>query len=324
MVKTEERQTDASLFENDDRSTVTLTLRQGEKTIAEHRLTLRKRAPGISATEIREPFVGAFYAPYGAKKLPGVVVLGGSEGGIPRDRAALIASHGYAALALGYFGVESLPQELERIPLEYVDGAIRWLRRQPAVDAQRIAIIGGSKGAELALLTASRNPAVGAVIAIAPSSVTFQSITGGRANTSSWSAGGKDVPYAPYMPSEKFLQTRQLGDLYEASLAAAPPAAEIPVEKIRGPILLLAGKDDTLWPSAAMAERIAERARRHGFRHPVKMSLFQDAGHHIGRQPMNPTTDSVRLGGTAQGIAAAQVAAWDQIVEFLRATLRRR
>jgi dienelactone hydrolase len=322
MENTKERQTDTSLFDGDDQGAVILSVRQEEKTVAEHRLTLRKRAIGISSTEIRDPVVGTLYVPYGQQNLPAVIVLGGSEGGIPRDRAALIASHGYVTLALAYFGLDPLPRELERVPLEYVDKAIDWLRGQPAVNRERIGIFGLSKGAELALLTASRNPAVGAVIAIAPSSVSFQSIAEVRANTSSWTAGGKDVPFAPYVPNEKYLQSRTLVDLYAASLTAAPAEAEIPVEKIRGPILLIAGKDDALWPSATMAERIVERARRHDFSYPVKNLSFDNAGHHAGHLPLRPTADSVRLGGTAQGLAAAQVAAWRQIVEFLQANLR--
>jgi len=322
MVNTKERQTDTSRFETDDQSVVTFALRQGEKTLAEHRLTLRKRAIGVSTTEIREPLIGTLYVPYGKQGLPAVIVLGGSEGGIPRDRAALIASHGYVTLALAYFGVDPLPWELERIPLESIDRAVDWLSKQPAVNPKRLAILGGSKGAELALLAAARNPAIGAVIAIAPSSVAFQSITEQRSNTSSWSVDGKEVPFAPYAASEKFLQSRRLADLYEASLAAAPPAAEIPVEKIRGPILLLSGKDDALWPSAAMAERIVERARRNQFPYPLKNLSFQNAGHHVANPPLRPTADSVRLGGTAQGLAVAQVASWREIVEFLRVSLR--
>jgi len=323
MVNTKERQSDSSLFESDDQSVVSFSLRQGDKTLAEHRLTLRKRAIGVSSTEIRDPVVGTLYAPYGQKNLPAVIVLGGSEGGIPRDRAALIASQGYVTLALAYFGMEPLPRELERIPLEYVDKAIDWLRQQPAVNPARVGIFGLSKGAELALLAAARNPAVGAVIAVAPSSVSFQSIAEARSKTSSWTAGGKDVPFAPYVMNDKFLQSHRLVDLYEPSLAAAPAEAEIAVERIRGPILLLAGKDDALWPSAAMAERLAERARRHDFGYPVKSFSFENAGHHAGHLPLRPTAESVRLGGTAQGLAAAQVAAWRQIAEFLRANLPR-
>jgi dienelactone hydrolase len=321
MVNTQERQTDASRFETDDQTVVTFEVRQGEKAIADHWLTLGKRAIGVSSTEIRDPFVGTFLVPYGKQRLPAVIVLGGSEGGLSRDRAALLASHGYAALALAYFGMDPLPQELDRIPVEYVDRAIDWLRRQPAVDPTRLAILGVSKGAELALLSAARNPTVNAIVAVAPSSVAFQSINRARSTSSSWTVAGKDVPFTPYVASEKYRQSRKLIDLYEASLAAAPPEAEIPVERIRGPILLLAGKDDALWPSAAMSERIAERARRNEFSHPVKSFIFENAGHHACHLALRPTADSVRLGGTAQGLAAAQVACWDRIVEFLEASL---
>ncbi|HKS21697.1 MAG TPA: acyl-CoA thioester hydrolase/BAAT C-terminal domain-containing protein [Thermoanaerobaculia bacterium] len=79
---------------------------------------------------------------------------------------ALLASHGYAALAVAYFGIAPLPDDLDRIPLETVDRAVAWLRAQPSVDPKRIAIWGGSKGAELALVAASRNPAIRAVVAV--------------------------------------------------------------------------------------------------------------------------------------------------------------
>jgi hypothetical protein len=148
------------------------------------------------------------------------------------------SSHEYAALALAYFAADALPRNLERVPLETVDRAVEWLRKQPTVDPNRIAIVGVSKGAELALLSASRNPRIKAVVAIAPSSVVFQNLGRGRASTSSWTSGGADVPFAPFIQSDAFDKTRRLVDLYEASLEVAPPAARIPVERISGPILL--------------------------------------------------------------------------------------
>ncbi|MEO0900275.1 MAG: acyl-CoA thioester hydrolase/BAAT C-terminal domain-containing protein, partial [Bacteroidota bacterium] len=37
------------------------------------------------------------------------------------------------------------------------------------------------------------------------------------------------------------------------------PSAVIPVEKIAGPILLLSGRDDQVWPSATMSDMMEER-----------------------------------------------------------------
>jgi hypothetical protein len=59
-----------------------------------------------------------------------VIVLSGGGGGIDEHRGAILASHGYAALSLGYFNVEGLPRGLVNIPLEYFENAIRWMRRQ--------------------------------------------------------------------------------------------------------------------------------------------------------------------------------------------------
>jgi dienelactone hydrolase len=110
-----------AVVENDDRSIVTVKVFQDTTVVADKRITFLKRAPGVSMTDFRDGVVvGTFYTPYGKRVLPAVIVLGGSEGGTMRDRAALLASHGYAALALAYFGAPGLPQELDRIPVETV------------------------------------------------------------------------------------------------------------------------------------------------------------------------------------------------------------
>src|SRR6202011_4756293 len=53
--------------------------------------------------------VGAYFAPADGKRHPAIVVLGGSEGGLHPADARMFAQHGYAALALAYFGVDPLP-----------------------------------------------------------------------------------------------------------------------------------------------------------------------------------------------------------------------
>ncbi|HVF46420.1 MAG TPA: acyl-CoA thioester hydrolase/BAAT C-terminal domain-containing protein, partial [Pyrinomonadaceae bacterium] len=88
----------------------------------------------------------------------------------------LTAGPAIAIAALAYFGFDTLPAELERIPVETVDRAVDWLAAQPGVDPNRIVLQGGSKGAELALLAASLNKRVAGVIAISPSSVVYEGI----------------------------------------------------------------------------------------------------------------------------------------------------
>jgi dienelactone hydrolase len=318
MVNTKERTADASLFDSDDQSVVRLQVMDGDKAIASHTVILRYRQIGVSTVEIRnEAGIGTLFSPPTNKKAPGVIVLGGSEGGIPRQTAALIASHGYVTLALAYFGSESGPNELEKIPVETVDRAVEWLRKQPGVDTDQLVLMGSSKGAELALIAASRNPKIRGVIVSAPSSVVFEGIGSSKISVSSWTIEGKDVPFAPYVRNELYTQSRRLVDLYNPTLAGAGDNSKIPVEKISGPILLISGKEDMLWPSARMAGDISARLSARGFKYPVKNISLENAGHHAGSFPLRPAADSVRLGGTAQGIAQAQVEAWREIVKFL-------
>ncbi len=99
---------------------------------------------------------------------PAVLVLGGSEGGMPARRAAWLASHGYAALALAYFRYDDLPKELARIPLEYFGQALKWMGRRPEIASDRIAVMGISRGAELALELGSMYPTIKGVVAYSP------------------------------------------------------------------------------------------------------------------------------------------------------------
>ena len=48
-----------------------------------------------------------------------MIDLFGTVGGITEHRASLLASRGFAALALPYFGYEDLPKDLGLISLDY-------------------------------------------------------------------------------------------------------------------------------------------------------------------------------------------------------------
>jgi hypothetical protein len=74
--------------------------------------------PGVTRHPIRsEGIIGTLFLPPGAGPHPAVLVVSGGGGGIDEFRGAILASHGYPALALGHFGVEGLPRGLVNIPL---------------------------------------------------------------------------------------------------------------------------------------------------------------------------------------------------------------
>jgi len=107
-----------------------------------------------------------------------VIVLGGLDGGLQEGSAAALASEGFVALALGYFGPQPLFSEPIEIPLEYFAEALDWLKNQPFVTPNRVAVIGVSKGGELALLLGSTYPGdIKVVVGFAPSAVTWRGVS---------------------------------------------------------------------------------------------------------------------------------------------------
>ena len=109
---------------------------------------------------------------------------------------------------------------------------------------------------------------------------------------------------------------------------AAVAAAAIPVERIRGPVLLISGEDDRLWPSPVLADFAAARLAAH--RRPVTHLRYRGAGHMIGPIGLPATIDTIvhplrgralSLGGSPAGYAAAAADSWPRVIEFLQTTL---
>jgi hypothetical protein len=97
--------------------------------------------------------------------------------------------------------------------------------------------------------------------------------------------------------------------------------AEIPVENIHGPVLLLSGKDDQIWPSSLMAARVLERLRRHTHPYADQSVSYEAVGHWIPCEYL-PTAGErqkmkLMIGGTPEGTAAALADSWPKILNFL-------
>jgi dienelactone hydrolase len=328
-----------------------LTAEVDGQVLATDTLWRRATAPGVRVTAVRERgLVGMLYSSPEGGRRPTVVVLTGSGGGMtsPSGTPGGLASRGYTVLELGYFAAEGLPAQLARIPLEYFDNALRWLAEQPSVDPARIAVLGESRGGELALLLGATYPAVHAVVAYVPSYVAWPGAIADPTGAPAWTLAGQPVPgmYAretdeavarhagcPEAPTCAVpLTLHQFLARLDDSVAAA--RAEIAVERINGAVLLLSGRDDRQWPSALMADRALSRLRARGFRHPAEHVAYADAGHGVGlgrpyvgtrfvtRGRVNAATGRMTIaGGTAEGTALALEDSWRRVLAFLDANL---
>ena len=252
-----------------------------------------------------------YFAPSGAAKNVAIIFLGGSDGGLPNHDVERYTSMGYPCLKIGYFKTKSTPDHLEMIPLEYFEEVIKTFRSRPEIGDKKIVVYGGSKGGELALLLSSRCEQIEGVIAKVPSSVVFQGIGG---PSSSWSYNGLPIPFVPYYKPYDYskVTNNQWLELYELSITQTKMVAKaaIEVENINGPILLLSGTDDAMWPSTRMCEMIVIRLKANKFPHWYKHYAYEDAGHSLN--------DRGVFGGTIEGNRLARIDSNQRVMNFLK------
>jgi dienelactone hydrolase len=270
--------------------------------------------------------IGNYFGAPQAGRRPGVILLGGSEGGLGPGavrQAKLLAQEGFDVLQLAYFGAPGQPAALANVPVETFSRGLAWLRARPEVEPDKIGLVGSSKGAEAALLFASRDPEVKAVVVGMPSSVVWPGITYTADPQPSWTSGGQTVGFLPYAVEKPF----SIYNAYNKGLAALPqhPDAAIEVEHINGPILLICGKADTLWPSCPMSEQIVARLKSRGFKYDVKLLAYDDAGHGLFGPPVPPSNPAYpplgSLGGSPAGNNTARQDDWPKSVAFLHVAL---
>ncbi len=273
---------------------LTATARSGKhkgERLAARTLTrewLTKGTTHRKLTVAKDKVAGDLYLPAkgaGRKKAP-VLVFGGSEGGNAGTyTAALLASHGHPAMSLCYFrcGAGSgRPNAIDMIDLDYFTRAGRLLREQDGADPSRLTVMGNSRGSEAAQLLGQRRPSVFRdVVAYAPSSKVNGPYLAGSV---AWADHGKPVPTGP-----------------------------IPLDKVRGTVLAVAGGNDKMWGSAASANDMAA--------HGAKKLVYPDAGHHVNWFPLGQPGEEGGQNGavapTAEADQAARADSWPKVLKLL-------
>ena len=213
-----------------------------------------------------------------------VIYLGGSSGVLSDQPACALASRGFLSLALAYFATDPLPPRLESVPLEYFERAIQRVKEESGIE--KIALWGGSRGAELALILGTLFPnQIDAIAAHVPSSVVFGTLD--REGGVAWTYRNQ-----PILPSAPFKYTQKtMGECRDSAILATPcflkamqdreafERASIPVEKLRSPLLLISAGDDQMWPSKLFADQIVERLRKYGSSIPFFHLSYEHVGH---------------------------------------------
>nr|WP_246328756.1 acyl-CoA thioester hydrolase/BAAT C-terminal domain-containing protein [Brevundimonas lenta] len=271
---------------------------------------------------------------------PVVVILHGADGNDEAGRrfGPILAEMGYAAVGLPYYspnwGDYGPPPMFPDLPGSFIDIRVDQLaelrdalRGMDGVDVGRFGLFGASKGAEFALIAASRYDWIDSVVAYAPTDVVWEGwgleMVEAEGTRSSFSFGGEPLPFMPYRGFVEGLLAGPSADLraiHENGRADHPEreaGARIPAEAYRGGLLLIAGGQDAQWNAGRATENIVAARSAAGL--DTVALVYPDAGHDLVGD--GGPRDTPRSGGTPESNAAARQDAWPKVVAFMERTL---
>uniref|UniRef100_A0A8C1QZ13 Acyl-CoA thioesterase 16 n=1 Tax=Cyprinus carpio TaxID=7962 RepID=A0A8C1QZ13_CYPCA len=276
-------------------------------------------APGVKRVNIREKEIrGTLFLPPGSGPYPGVLDLWGVGGDFVEYRSALLASHGFASMALEYLTPEDL--SLEDTDASYFEKAYQILNNHPMVKKDHLAVLGLSLGSAITLSMASYSKVIKPQCCVCIS-------------------GSHLMPVEKSL-SELFELMKSHADklcvnednqviLRNLILSLPCQSAKVDVGRIKCPLLLVNGDDDQTLPAVESAEDMAMMMEKAGNRHLLEILMYPDAGHLI-EPPYSPhfratnyklewTKEKIVMlwGGQTKPHAYAQEDAWKKILAFL-------
>ncbi|CAM4686956.1 acyl-coenzyme A thioesterase 1-like isoform X1 [Lepidochelys kempii] len=273
---------------------------------------------GVRRIPVREGRIRAtLFLPPEDGPFPGIIDLYGTGGGLPEYRASLLANHGFATLALAYYGYEDLPKDMREFHLEYFEEAVNYMLQHSQVKGPGIGLLGISKGGDLCISMASFLKGITATV----------TINGSVANVGAV-LRYKDITIPPLGVNPKRIKFDKSGiadivDVLNNPLEGPDRQSFIPLEKAEGHFLFIVGKDDHNWKSEFLATEASNRLQAHGKEKP-EIVCYPGAGHYI-EPPFSPMCSAsmhllvgspVIWGGEPKAHSVAQVDAWQQIQAF--------
>lgn len=303
--------------------------------VAEASLTLNKLAAGVDVIEVRDGRLRgkAFRQKDRSKSRGAIMSLTGSGGGVEMNYAPALASIGYDVFSLAYFAYEDLSEFLYAIPLEYFEEGFEWMKRE--FGASKMAVQGASRGGELSVVLAAYLPHyVSGAMPIVPmhaASAGWNHKTGEIGP--SWTYKGAEIPYCMTLDTTSMEEMKRIGEELPNGFPAAPGYkidleqdyvrrdCAIPIENAVGPLLMISGLDDAMWPCAWGSDLIVNRLRAKGYKHHYEHLALRETGH-ITPLPNMVTTFAPALyhtlaemflacGGTAEGGARSAPVMWN-------------
>ena len=245
-------------------------------------------------------FVGHLAEPETGSDRAVIVIMGGEQNLLPGVKfAERFADFSITGLAVSLFGAAGLPDSPDRIPLERIEAAARFLREEKKIP--RLSIYGQSMGSIFAALAAEKLGGFENMILVSPAHVPFEGTLRDKKTMTGHSVAtwrGDELPFV------KADFTRWKAGKYQKHPDAGYPVtgmwcayfdayqdrerveqAMLHPEKSGARILMIAGAMDEAWPSADSVRLLQNALREAGYTKEVKTIVFPHGSHLTGLMP---------------------------------------
>lgn len=242
----------------------------------------------------KEGFI-AHYFPGTKEVNKAIIAVGGASCGEKTSIAmsGYLRNAGYNVLVLGFYLWKGLSKDLARVPVDYAEKAVHWLKTTQGIE--KIAMTGVSTGAGYTLVCASFIPDITCVIPIVPFDYVMEGTSpqNKRLHCSVYTYKGKNVPYTETPMLDKGMLNwfhmaakaegygirRFMRFGYDFMSAQLNPESRIKVENMNADVLLLAAQNDDCWPSDAAVPRILKILEECGYPHRIESHIYEKGSH---------------------------------------------
>ena len=251
----------------------------------------------------------------------------GTAGGLIEIKAALLASHGFAALALAYFAYDDLPKSIDDVDFEYFEEAVEWMAQLPQTSPDGLGVLSVSAGSQFSLMLAiHKSDLIKAVVPISPFCFLISPFQ--YRGKPRWVMNDFDVKNVWKTKDGAIVYRDTLPLEFKTNLNASPSI--IPVENIHCPVLFIYGEQDLNVPAEFMVKHMKRRMQDHGKDSQCTVLGYPGAGHLI--EPpytphcefsfhKHPGNDFIAWGGETKGHTLAQEDSWYRILQFFHKQL---
>ena len=198
---------------------------------------------------------------------------------------------GYNVLVLGFYLWKGLSKELVSVPVDYVEKAVDWLKKEKGIKG--IAMTAASTGAGYTLLAASLITEIECIIPVVPFDHVMEGTTNSfkRLGRSVYTWHNEDVPYSPWSLIDQGLPKIFMGAAKDKNYGLSRfmrygydhnPVTEesrIKVENMQADVLFLAVADDDAWPSDIAVERMVNILKENNYLYRVEWHTYEKASH---------------------------------------------